>query len=148
MTTAPVELNALSDTVRTAAEHHYPPRRGTDAARKPSCARNARYSRSTRLGSNFSPAIGRIIVRRLRLELAGAGVDLAEEGTESGRDASRAHFRFRTADRGGDLPVGEAEDFGLTEDRIIQSREPAARAEIRPELLKFGELAPEPGVIG
>ena len=113
---APVELDALPDPVRPAAEDE-------DAAAAPPRVAGRR-SQVAGLGFGLAtwdlrlgtvPAVGRIEIRRRRLELAGAGVDRAELGTDAEGEAPRADVLFAAPARLRDLRVRQAEDFRLAE---------------------------------
>ncbi len=117
MAAAPVELDALPDAVRPTAEDH-------DLA-------NVAIVASTQLAIGIGNwqhfHIGNIriiavVIRRLRLELAGAGIDLAEFGPDAKRHAHPPHRRFVASDGSGDLAVAEAEHLGLAQQFRIDCR--------------------------
>ena len=71
-----------------------------------------------RLGGRFVLVlVGRIVVRRVGLELGGAGVDRLERGHDAAALAVAADLDLgRVPDRG-QLPVGEAVLLGLPQQR-------------------------------
>ena len=91
---AVVELDALADPVRAAAEDHH------------------------LLGVAWAdlvvaPVVGRVVVRRVRLELGRAGVHQPEARHEAQRLSLGAHLILGALGEVGDLPVGEPERLGL-----------------------------------
>ena len=95
MHAAVVELDALADAVRAAAEDHHLLLRGR-----------------ADLGLI---AVGGVEVRRERFELRGARVDEAEDRLDAGGVARRIDSGRRDAGRVGDLAVSEAGFLGLSE---------------------------------
>ena len=91
---AVVELDALADPVRPAAEDHH-------------------LFRFAWPHLVIALVVGRIVVRRVRLELRRAGVHEPEAGHEAKRMAFGPHFALGALGEVADLPVGEPERLGL-----------------------------------
>jgi len=120
---AVVELDALPDAVRPAAEDH-------DALRPQ--------------GLRFVLlVVGAIEIRRARRELTGARVHGLVRGADADRPAALADRCFGRAGEGRELVVGEPQAFHaaqLRRARLLERREPPLRRE---QLL---ELEQEPGI--
>ena len=92
--------------------------------------------------------MGRIVVGRNRLELAGAGIDRAEGRTQILRKARGTHLRLGDLEEVGNLGVAEAHRLRLGEGRAVggEGREgPVARDE-QFVFLEFVEVTQEPAV--
>ena len=89
---AVVELDALADAVGAAAEDH-------DLA-------------AGRWAHLALVLVGRVVVRRVGVELGAAGVDGLERGDHAGRLAAAPHFAGRHAPEVAELRVAEAEPLG------------------------------------
>ena len=91
---AVVELDALPDPVRPAAEDHH-------------------LFRVAWPHLVIALVVGRVVVRRVRFELRRAGVHQSESRHEAKRMALGPHFALGALGEVGNLPVGEPERLGL-----------------------------------
>ena len=91
---AVIELNALADPVRTAAENHY-------------------LALVRRLHFVVAAVVSRIIVGCVSLKFGGAGVHETIALNESECFSQRANFVLGFAGKISDLPVGKSERFGF-----------------------------------
>ena len=139
MTAAPVELDALPDAVGPAAEHHDPFRR--IGQRKI----DGRLRSATGLG--VLVFVVTVVVRRFRLELAGAGIYLAEDGTNPRRKAFRPQRRFCASDERGDLLVRKTEHLRLAQDILRQAIRTSRTSQTFPIRLNLIKLASEPRIV-
>ena len=140
MTTAPVELDTLPDAVRATAKHHNPFRR--IGQRKI----DGRLRSATGLG--VLVFVVTVVVRRLRLELSGTGVDLAELGPDAECETPCANLVLFTPNGRSDLLVGESEDLRLAKNLLLQTFQTSQTFQTLPIRLNLRELAPEPRIVG
>jgi hypothetical protein len=95
-----IELNTLPDTVRPAAEDHH-------------------FLRGVALHLVVPAVVGRVIVRRVSLELGGAGVHQPIARHEAEFFSQRANVVLGLPGQMRNLPVGEAERLGFGEQFLI-----------------------------
>ena len=92
MNAAIIELDALADAIRTAAENH-----------------DSGFGAASRF---VFVTVGRVVIRCIGLEFGGAGIDQSVGGHDAEAGAQRADFWFGCGGEVGQLAVGEAEAFG------------------------------------
>ena len=100
---AVIKFDPLADAIRPAAENHHFLLRGV-------------------FDLVVAAVVGRIIIRRVSLELGGAGVHEPVAGHEAEFFPQRADFVLGGAGQMGDLPVGETERLGFGEQFSVEWR--------------------------
>ena len=96
MDAAVIKFDALADAVRAAAENHH-------------------FLRGVAFDLVVAAVVGGIIIRRVSLELGGAGVHEAVARHEADAFALGADGVLGRAGEMGDLPVGKSERLGVGE---------------------------------
>ena len=128
MAAAVIELDALPDAVRPAAEDHH-----------------AAFAGLFRRRFVFI-FVGRIIIGRVGLELGRAGIDRLERGHDPPRFAMPAHVDLRGVPDHGQLPVGKAELLGPAERGVVDVVQAADAAQLLFHLHDLLQILQEPGI--